>query len=116
MDWSVAIIGLCQAVEIEVVHRTAEPLRLSSRGRNITVDLKDPSLAELHALRGQNSAFELGSLSRFFGPRPIQGIALGKCALVRLREVTKAWPSADWLFANGPFTDAVEHLTRLGSH
>jgi hypothetical protein len=29
-----------------------------------------------------------------------------------LRVAAKAWPSPDWLFAKGGFTDAVEQLTR----
>jgi hypothetical protein len=40
LDWSVAIIGLCKATEIEVVHRIAEPLRLAASGQDMTADLK----------------------------------------------------------------------------
>jgi hypothetical protein len=34
LDWSVAIIGLCKAVEVEAVHRIAEPLRLAANDQD----------------------------------------------------------------------------------
>ena len=42
LDWSVAIIGLCKAVEVEAVQRIAEPLRLAARCHDIGADMADP--------------------------------------------------------------------------
>src|SRR6516162_5021161 len=66
LDWSVAVIGLCKAVEIEVVHRIAEPLRLAASGQDMSVDAKDREFARVvRYCHGTASAPELGSLARF---------------------------------------------------
>ena len=66
LDWSVAIIGLCKAVEIEAVHRIAEPLRLAASGQDMTVELQDPEFARVaRYCAGTGRPPELGSLARF---------------------------------------------------
>ena len=114
LDWSVAIIGLCKAVEIEVVHRIAEPLRLAASGQDLTADLKDAEFARVaRYCTGATSPPELGSLARFLRTAANSKKRAETSVLVAgLRAATKAWPSADWLFTKGGFTDAVEHLTR----
>jgi hypothetical protein len=114
LDWSVAIIGLCKAVEIEVVQRIAEPLRLAASGQDMSVDAKDHEFARVvRYCQGTASAPELGSLARFLRTAANSKTRAETSALVAaLRVVTKAWPSADWLFTKGGFTDAMDHLTR----
>ncbi len=114
LDWSVAIIGLCKAVEIEVVHRIAEPLRLAASGQDMTADLKDVEFARVaRYCAGTASPPELGSLARFLRTAANSKKRAETSVLVAaLRAATKAWPSADWLFTKGGFMDAVEHLTR----
>jgi hypothetical protein len=114
LDWSVAIIGLCKAVEIEVVHRIAEPLRLAATGQDMSVDARDPEFARVvRYCQGTASAPELGSLARFLRTAANSKKRAETSPLVAaLRAVTKAWPSADWLFTRGGFPDAVDHLTR----
>jgi hypothetical protein len=66
LDWSVAIIGLCKAVEVEAVRRIAEPLRLAAVGEDMTVELKDPEFARMASYwMGSARPPELGSLARF---------------------------------------------------
>lgn len=67
LDWSVSIIGLCKAVEIESVRRVAESVRLAASGEDGTVDLKDPEFACV-ARYCQGSARALGSIARFLRP------------------------------------------------
>jgi hypothetical protein len=114
LDWSLAIIGLCKAVEIEVVHRIAEPLRLATRGQDMTIEAKDPEFSRVaRYCEGTATPPELGSLTRFLRTAANSKRRAETSVLVAaLRTATKAWPSADWLFTEGGFTDAIEHLTR----
>ena len=65
LDLSVAIIGLCKAVEVEAVHRIAEPLRLAATGQDMTVEMKDSDFARVAATaRGEERA-GTGSLAYF---------------------------------------------------
>jgi hypothetical protein len=114
LDWSVAIIGLCKAVEVEAVHRIAEPLRLAASGQDLSVEVKDPDFARVaRYCEGRAPSPELGSLAYFLRAAVNSKRRAETSVLVAaLRAAAKAWPSADWLFAKGGFTDAVEHLTR----
>jgi hypothetical protein len=114
LDWSVAIIGLSKAVEIEVTHRIAEPLRLAASGQDMSVELRDPDFARVaRYCEGRAPAPELGSLAHFLRTAVNSKRRAETSALVAaLRAATKPWPSADWLFAKSGFTDAVDHLTR----
>jgi hypothetical protein len=114
LDWSVAIIGLCKAVEVEAVHRIAEPLRLVASGQDMSVEVKDPDFARVaRYCQGKANAPELGSLAHFLRTAANSKSRAETSVLVAaLRTATKAWPSADWLFTKGGFTDAIEQLTR----
>jgi len=113
LDWSVAIIGLCKAMEIEIIHRIAEPLRLAASDQDLTADLKDDEFVRVaRYCAGTASPPELGSLARFLRTAAIRRSSETSGLVTALRAVTKAWPSADWLFTKGGFTDTVEHLTR----
>ena len=66
LDWSVAIIGLCKAVEVEAIHRIAEPLRLVASGQDMSVEAKDHDFARVaRYCEGKANAPELGSLAHF---------------------------------------------------
>jgi hypothetical protein len=114
LDWSVAIIGLCKAVEVEAVRRIAEPLRLTADREDLTIDVKDPEFARVaRYCKGSARPPELGSLARFLRTAAHSGKRAETSVLVAaLRAATTAWPSADWLFVKGGFTDTVDHLTR----
>ncbi len=114
LDWSIAVIGLCKAVEIEAVRRIAEPLRLAAGGHDMTVDAKDPDFARVaRYCEGRASAPELGSLAHFLRTAASSKRRAETSVLVAaLRTAAKSWPSADWLFTRGGFTDAIGYLTR----
>lgn len=70
VDWSVAVIGLCKALELELVLRLIDPLRGVVETRNLTVEREgpDPELSFLarYLLRPQlDHAPELGWIARF---------------------------------------------------
>jgi hypothetical protein len=114
LDWSVAIIGLCKAVEVEAVHRVAEPLRLAASGQDMSVEVKDADFARVaRYCEGRGNPPELGSLAHFLRTAVNSKRRAETSVLVKaLRTAAKAWPSGDWLFTKGGFTDAVEQLTR----
>jgi hypothetical protein len=113
LDWSVAIIGLCKAVEIEVVHRIAKPLRLAASGQDMTMDAKDNDFSRVaRYCEGTLPAPELGSLARFLRTAANSKHAETSVLVAALRVIREAWPSADWLFTKGGFTDAIGRLTR----
>jgi hypothetical protein len=114
LDWSVAIIGLCKAVEVEAIQRIAEPLRLAASHQDISAEAKDRDFGRVaRYCQGDANPPELGSLAYFLRAAANSKSRAKTSALVlALRTMTKAWPSADWLFADGGFADAVENLTR----
>ena len=114
LDWSIAIIGLCKAVEVEAIQRIAEPLRLAASNQDISAEAKDHDFARVaRYCLGAANAPELGSLAYFLRTAANSKSRAKTSMLVSaVRTMTKAWPSADWLFAEGGFTNAVEQLTR----
>jgi hypothetical protein len=114
LDWSLAIMGVCKAVEVEAVHRIAEPLRLATSGQDMTVDMKDHDFKRVACYcAGQGKPPELGSLAHFLRTAVnSKKRTETSILLAALRAAAKTWPTADWLFAKGGFTDAIEQLTR----
>lgn len=114
LDWSIAIIGLCKAVEVEAIQRIAEPLRLAASNQDISAETMDHNFARVaRYCQGVANAPELGSVAYFLRTAANSKSRAKTSVLVSaLRTMTKAWPSADWLFAEGGFTNAVEQLTR----
>jgi hypothetical protein len=114
LDWSIAIIGLCKAVEVEAIRRIAEPLRLAASNQDISAEAKDRDFARVaRYCQGAANAPELGSLAYFLrAAANSKGRAKTSVLVSALRTMTKAWPSSDWLFAVGGFSNAVEQLTR----
>jgi hypothetical protein len=114
LDWSVAIIGLCKAVEVEAVHRIAEPLRLAALAKDLTAEKQDPDFARVaRYCDGKANPPELGSLAYFLRTAVNSKSRAATSALVAaLRTAAAAWPAADWLFATNGFADAVDRLTR----
>jgi hypothetical protein len=114
LDWSVAIIGLCKAVEVEAVSRVAEPLRLAASGQDMSVEIKDADFARVaRYCEGIGNAPELGSLAHFLRTAANSKKRAETSVLVKaLRTAAKAWPAGDWLFTKDGFTHAVGQLTR----
>ena len=90
------------------------PCAWQQASQDLTADLKDDEFVRVaRYCAGTASPPELGSLARFLRTAANSKKRAETSGLVAaLRAVTKAWPSADWLFTKGGFTDTVEHLTR----
>ncbi|HEX5512438.1 MAG TPA: hypothetical protein VFX41_12045 [Actinomycetales bacterium] len=66
LDWSAAVIGLCKAVEVEVVRLLMEPLRRETQAHDLEPDLADKELQRIARFcAGRAPAPELGSITHF---------------------------------------------------
>jgi hypothetical protein len=101
LDWSAAVIGLCKAVEIEVVRRVAEPLAQLVQGRDLTPDLADKDLTRLAKYcAGRAPAPELGSLSYMLEVAARSQRRAATSPLLRaLTELVSGWTHGAWVVA-----------------
>jgi hypothetical protein len=101
LDWSAAIIGLCKAVEVELVVRLIEPLRTVSQGSDLQVDLDDRDLGRVARYCSGQAATppEIGVIHHFLQTAANSRHRQASSPLIgRLRAVVQRWPNSDWLF------------------
>lgn len=67
LEWSPAVIGLCKAVEAEVVHRILRPLAALARGEDLSSDKADKDIGRVAGFCAdpKRKPPELGSFSHF---------------------------------------------------
>jgi hypothetical protein len=67
LDWSVAVLGLCKAFELEMVTRVLDPLASSLSTQDLEGDLADPELASIARYCSGRTPRppELGTMARF---------------------------------------------------
>jgi hypothetical protein len=67
LEWSPTVIGLCKAVELEVVHRIIRPLVAATAEQDLSVDKKDKDIGRIAAFceEPQRKPPELGVFSHF---------------------------------------------------
>ncbi len=67
LEWSPAVIGLCKAVEMEVVRQVLQPLAEQTAGKDLSADKKDKDLGRVAAYCADPSRKppELGSFAHF---------------------------------------------------
>jgi hypothetical protein len=113
LEWSLAVIGLCRAVEVELVARLVQPLAERCAGRDLGADIADAQMgrvASYCAARARTPP-ELGAIGRF-----LQTVAHSKKRrssselIAQFRELTRHWPNADWLVSERSH-QAIEDLT-----
>ena len=115
LDWSPATIGLCKAVEIEVVERIMRPLAAQLRGANLDVDRNDKDLARVARFlaRPESQPPELGAFSHFLqtslNSETRRTTSPSIQALYRLFSLL---PNSSWLTNIRGFHDALVKLAR----
>lgn len=114
LDWSAAIIGLCKAVEIEVVRLLVLPLKASVTQLDLSGDLSDWGMQRVARFcAGRGAPPELGTLAHFITAASDPRRRLASSTLVAsFRLLVRAWPASDWLFAPDGFPASVTVLTR----
>lgn len=67
LEWSPAVIGLCKAVELELVSRVLRPLAAVAAGSDLTADKRDKDLSRIAAYCAEpaHKPPELGSFAHF---------------------------------------------------
>lgn len=113
LDWSAAVIGLCKAVEIEVVGRLVDPLAAAADGLDLSIDIADKDLGRVARYCAGRSAKppELGSIRHFLSTAEnSQQRRETSPLLVALRNLAQQWPRGDWIFAGQGAVAALEAL------
>ena len=102
LDWSAAVIGVCKAVEIEVIHRILEPLAGATGGGDLASDIADKDIGRIAKYcAGRNSKPpELGAVRHFLQTAAhSQERQASSPVLKAFRAVMRRWPHGDWILA-----------------
>jgi hypothetical protein len=113
LDWSVAVLPLCKAVEVEVGRLIALPLREATRGLDLGPDAAQNKLKAMvsYCRSAGGSSMMLGPFISFLEGVTAPGAAHGPLA-VAVRAISRAWPHAGWLFDPDGLAAALDQLRR----
>ena len=114
LEWSPAVIGLCKAVETEIVNRILRPLATLADAEDLTDDKSDKDfgrVAEFCADPGRKPP-ELGSFAHFLktivhSRQRRQTSKLINC----FSRLSAAWTGSTWLLLPDGLHAALKHLT-----
>jgi hypothetical protein len=114
LDWSVAVIGLCKAFEVEVIRRLREPMRDQLRTLDLIRDFGDRVTRELALyVAGKTSRPPaLGTIAFIFGLAGKASAATSASPLLEAIRGAAVAGKSDWLIAGGGFAATVRDLTR----
>ena len=128
LEWSPAVIGLCKAVEAEVVGRILRPLSARACREDLRADTADKDIGRVAAFCSDSNRKppELGTFSHFLqtiihSQQRRQSSALIGCFL----KMTSDWTGSNWLFdpnglhhalceLTGKFRNRAAHVDELG--
>jgi len=111
LDWSAAVVGLCKAVELEVVRLFAVPLRQGTTGVDLSADRSVQGFKHMLDFCTRGREITLGQVAYFL--RVLTEAPRSDSPLVRATRLLSArWPRSDWLFAPSGLVDSLLTLTR----
>ena len=128
LEWSPAVIGLCKAVEAEVVGRVLRPLSARASREDLGADKRDKEIGRVAAFCADSNCKppELGTFSHFLqtvihSQQRRQSSALIGCFL----KMTAEWTGSNWLLdpnglhhalgeLTGKFRNRAAHIDELG--
>lgn len=121
LDWSAAVIGLCKAVEIEMVRGLVEPLKEKCRGVDLSVDLQDADMKRLASYCSGRSDTppELGAVRHFLVTAAnSKSRQATSPLLMTLRDLMRDWPHSSWLLGVAPrlIDDLTKQFRNPASH
>ena len=114
LEWSPAIIGLCKAVELEIVRRILRPLATQASQENLNADKQDKELGRVAAFCADQTRKppELGAFSYFLQTAAHSQERRATSPLLRsLLRVSSAWAGSHWVLDPGGFCEALRILT-----
>lgn len=111
LDWSVAALPLCKAVEVEIGRLIALPLRETTRGLDLGLDAARGELKAMvkYCQSAGDAHMMLGPFINFMRAVIRPESAQGPLARA-LRAMSRAWPHADWLFDSDGLAAALDQL------
>jgi hypothetical protein len=115
LDWSPATIGLCKAVEIEVVERIMRPLAAQVRAVNLDDDRNDKDLGRVARFlaRADSQPPELGAFSHFLQTSLNSGTQRTTSPSIKaLHRLFSLWPNSAWMTNPRGCYEALVTLTR----
>ncbi len=111
LDWSVAALPLCKAVEVEIGRLIAQPLREMARGLDLGPDAARGELKAMvkYCRSTSDTHMMLGPFIGFLNGVTAPESADGPLATA-VRGMSRAWPYADWLFNPDGLAAALDQL------
>jgi len=114
LEWSAAVIGLCKAVEIEVVRRILQPLASHLVGTDLSEDRADKDLGRIAAYCADASRKppELGAFAHFLQTVIHSSHRRATSTLITgFLRLTMNWTGSNWLLDIDGFHAALVALT-----
>jgi hypothetical protein len=113
LDWSVAALPLCKAVEVEIGRLIALRLREATRGLDLGPDAAQNKLKAMvrYCRSAGDEYMMLGPFISFLEGVTAPEAAHGSLAMA-VRVISRAWPRADWLFDPNGLAAALDQLRR----
>lgn len=114
LEWSPAVIGLCKALELELISRVLKPLAALTVNSDLTADKKDKDIGRIAAYCAEPARKppELGSFSHFLQTVIHSTQRRENSALVRVfLKLAADWPGALWLLQPDGLHSALTSLT-----
>jgi len=114
LDWSVAVIGLCKAFEVEVARQLLDPLREELKWHDLSRDINDPRTRELarYAAGHTHRPPPLGTTAFVFGLAGEADPATSDSVILQAIRGFAARNGSDWLVSSRGFVGHVRALTR----
>ena len=114
LEWSPAVIGLCKAVELEVVDRILMPLAALSTDKDLSNDKKDKDIGRIEAFCANTNMKppELGAFSHF-----LQTVIHSKkrretsCLIGYFLRLASEWTGSNWVLDIEGLNRLLKHLT-----
>lgn len=114
LEWSPPIIGLCKAVEAEIVFRILRPLSIRSSGEKLTIDISDKDIGRVASFCANNTRKppEIGAFAHFLQTTIHSQLRRKSSPLIRcFLTLLKEWTGSQWLLDPNGLHRALVSLT-----
>lgn len=115
LDWSPATIGLCKAVEVEIIERILIPLLAQLKGISIEVDVKDKDIGRVAKFIAEpnNKPPEMGAFAHFLQTSINSQTRRATSPTVEhLYKLFHLWPNSDWISSTDDLYTSIVRLTQ----
>ncbi len=113
LEWSPAVIGLCKAVELEIVNRILKPLANEVSSTDLSADKSDKDIKRVAAFCANptRNPPELGAFAHFLQTVVHSHRRRSTSVLMRnFLQLAKEWTGSNWLLDATAFHQSLTHL------